>query len=67
MSLEKRQTKPQNQLLIFASKESIALKPMLKKGKNKMDTKKIWVRKLNVKYTKYYKDWSTGFHKTLAS
>jgi predicted XRE-type DNA-binding protein len=26
--------------LIFASKESIALKPILKKGKNNMDTKK---------------------------
>jgi phage-related protein/DNA-binding XRE family transcriptional regulator len=37
---EKKTKKSQNQISIFASKESIALKPILKKVKNNMDTKK---------------------------
>jgi len=38
--LKRRQTKPQNQLLIFASKESNVMKQILKNGKNKMNKKK---------------------------
>jgi predicted XRE-type DNA-binding protein len=38
--LKRRQTKPQNRLLIFANKETNALKKMLKDWKNKMDQRK---------------------------
>jgi len=38
--LEKRQTKPQNQLLMFANKELNIMKQMSKNGKRKMDKKK---------------------------